>query len=89
MHAAVFLVPLNMYGDDVHKCTVAANSQSHASCQSTQIDLVHRYLREGADPDAPVGKNGMTSMARAAVLKDRQVEIALVSTNVVMLKWCK
>ena len=43
-----------------------------------QIELVHRYLREGADPDAPVGKNGMTSMARAAVLKDRQVEIALV-----------
>jgi hypothetical protein len=54
--------------------------RAHAHA-AVQLELVHRYLREGADPDAPVGKNGMTSMARAAGLKDRQVEIALVSVG--------
>ena len=35
---------------------------------------VSKLLESGANPDAPVGKRGMTSMQRAAALPTRDIE---------------
>ena len=35
---------------------------------------VTKLLAEGANPDAPVGKKGLTSMARATALPTRDIE---------------
>jgi hypothetical protein len=40
---------------------------------------VARLLEQGANPDAPVGKRGMTSMERAAGLKTRDIEKLLLA----------
>lgn len=40
---------------------------------------VMKLLEEGANPNSPVGKNGMTSMARAVQLPARDIERVLLS----------
>nr|BAG55493.1 protein tyrosine kinase [Monosiga ovata] len=45
--------------------------------KANDVGRVKDLLQQGADPDAPVGKKGLTSMHRAAVLAHRDIETLL------------
>eukprot|EP00038_Savillea_parva_P002800 m.117891 g.117891 ORF g.117891 m.117891 type:complete len:220 (-) comp10958_c0_seq5:567-1226(-) len=61
------------------KAQLKLDKKLYEAVKRNKVQLVHQYLRQGADPDAPVGKDNITAMNRAAKLKDRQVEIALLN----------
>lgn len=42
--------------------------------KKSDADHVARLLQEGANPDSPVGKKGMTAMQRAVALPTRDIE---------------
>ena len=53
--------------------------------KSSNLSLVEQLLAEGADPDAPVGKKGMTSMHRAATLATHDIEDVLLRNGGTMI----